>query len=221
MLFEKRVLLVEDDESLLGMLQTVLSNSGYHVKGACTGTEALRLLEEFHPELVLMDIGLPDISGLEILRQVRSHPATKDVIVILLTGSAGLEMKIEGFSTGAHDYLSKPVNPRELLLRIERFFTTVAVQRETLARQQKEDLHTVVNTLAHELNTPLGAIHNDVCLCLLDLPLEEIKKRLLSIEGNVKRIEDILVKLRSAVRFVSKEPIPGIHLLDLEQSSRI
>ena len=217
---EKKVLLVDDDESLVGMLQTALSNSGYEVKKACSGAEALRLLEEFHPELILLDIGLPDISGLEILRQIRSHPATKEVIVILLTGSIGLEMKIEGFSTGANDYISKPVNPRELLLRIERFFKTVAAQKATLAHQQRENLHTVVDTLARELNAPLAAIHNEVRLCLQNLPLEEIKKNLLSVENSVKRIEDIIVKLRSAVCLVSKEPIPGVRLLTVEQPTK-
>ncbi len=220
MRFEKRVLLVDDDEPLVSMLLTILSNSGYDVKGACSGAEALRLVEEFHPELILMDIRLPDISGLEILRQVRSCAATKDVIVILFTGTVGLEMKLEGFRTGANDYVSKPVNPRELLLRVERFFKTEAVQKETLAHQQREDLHTIVNTLAHELNAPLSAIHNEVNLCLHDLPLEEIKKNLLSIENSVKRIEDIIVRLRSALCVVSEEPIPGIHLLDLDQSSK-
>ena len=66
-----------------------------------TGAEALQQLGEFH-HLVVLDIGLPDISGLEILRQMKTNPVTRDIAVILITGTSGLEMKIEGFQTGAN-----------------------------------------------------------------------------------------------------------------------
>lgn len=217
---DKKILVVDDDESLVGLLRTVLSSGGYSVESAFSGAEALRLMKSFHPEMILMDIGLPDISGLEILRQVRAQAELKEIIVMLITGTTGLEMKIEGFNTGANDYISKPINPRELLLKVERFLKTAEVQKDKLASKQKETLHTIVNTLAHELSSPLAAIRHQVRLSAQEQQLEAIRNSLASIEVSTKRMEEIIMELQSAVRFVSKEPIPGVHLLDLEESSK-
>ena len=218
---EKKILVVDDDESLLGLLRTVLSSSGFSVEAATSGAEALRLMRIFHPDLILMDIGLPDISGLEILRQIRAQAEFKEIIVMLITGTTGLEMKIEGFNTGANDYISKPVNPRELLLKIDRFLKTAEVQKDKLASKQKETLHTVVNTLAHELSSPLAAIRYQIRASAQEQQLEVLRNCLANIDLSAKRMEEIIMELQSAIRFVSKEPIPGVHLLDLEESSRV
>src|SRR5262245_46289041 len=217
---EKKILIVDDDESLAGLLRTALSSGGYTVESAFSGAEALRLIKTFHPELVLMDIGLPDISGLEVLRQIRAQAEFREIIVMLITGRTGLEMKIEGFNTGANDYVSKPLNPRELLLKIGRFLNTAEVQKDKLVSKQKETLHTIVNTLAHELSSPLAAIRYQIRLSAEAQQLELLRSSLNNIEVNTKRVEEIIMELQSAVRFVAKEPIPGVHLLDLEESSK-
>jgi cyclic di-GMP phosphodiesterase len=218
---EKKILVVDDDESLVGLLRTVLSSSGYNVETAISGAEALRLTRIFRPDLILMDIGLPDISGLEILRQIRTQADFREIIVMLITGTTGLEMKIEGFNTGANDYISKPINPRELLLKIDRFLKTVEVQKDKLVSKQKETLHTIVNTLAHELSSPLAAIRYQIRLSAQEQQLEALRNSLASIDVSARRMEEIIMELQSAIRFVSKEPIPGVHLLDLEESSRV
>ena len=217
----KKILVIDDDESLVGLLRTVLSSNGYNVESAFSGGDALRVMRSFRPELILMDIGLPDMSGLEILRQIRAQAEFREVVVILITGTTGLEMKIEGFNTGANDYISKPVNARELLLKIDQFLKTVEVQKNKLFSKEKETLHTVVNTLAHELSAPLAAIRYQIQLSAEEQDLESIRASLASIEASAKRMEEIIIELQSAVRVVSKEPIPGVHLLDLEQSSKI
>jgi DNA-binding response OmpR family regulator len=218
---EKKILVVDDDESLVGLLRTVLSSSGYNVETAISGAQALRLTRIFRPDLILMDIGLPDISGLEILRQIRAQADFKEIIVMLITGTTGLEMKIEGFNTGANDYISKPINPRELLLKIDRFLKTVEVQKDKLVSKQKETLHAIVNTLAHELSSPLAAIRYQIRLSAQEQQLEALRNSLASIDVSARRMEEIIMELQSAIRFVSKEPIPGVHLLDLEESSRL
>jgi DNA-binding response OmpR family regulator len=216
----KKILVVDDDESLAGLLQTLLSSSGYSVQSAFSGSEALRLMKTFLPELVLIDIGLPDVSGLEVLRQIRAQAEFKETIVMLITGTSGLEMKIEGFNTGANDYVAKPINPRELLLKVECFLKTAEAQKDKLLSKQRETLHTVVNTLAHELSSPLAAIRHQVRLSTNEQHLEAMRDSLNSIEVSAKRMEEIIMELQSAVRFVAKEPIPGVHLLDLEESSK-
>lgn len=221
MSFEKRILVVDDDEKLAGLFQAVLSARGYKTEVAFTGGEALKLIEDFHPELILLDIGLPDVSGLEILRRAKSGPAQKcDAYVILITGSSGIEMKIEGFHTGASDYVSKPIDTRELLLKVDRVFKTISAQKEQINLTQKETLQTLVQSMAHELTAPLAAIRNEVRLQLMEPVAEDLRNRLNRIEAFAQSAEGTLIKFHSSVRMVSKEPVPGIRLIDLNESAK-
>lgn len=213
--FKSRILIVDDDEALVGMLKTFLSQHGYNIEVAYNGGMALKRVEDFHPDLVLMDIGLPDISGLEILRRIRSAASNQEITIILITGTSGLEMKIEGFHTGANDYISKPIVPRELLLKVERFLKTAESHQKTIESKQEETLHTMAHTVAHELTAPLAAIQNEIALADQDQDLESLRNRLKSIQNTVRQIQEIIVKLNSTSRASFKEPVPGYHVLNL------
>ncbi len=211
----KRILVVDDDEALVEMLRTFLSQHGYEVEGALSGAAALKRVSVFQPGLVLMDIGLPDISGLEILRRIRSTPGTQEITIILITGTSGLEMKIEGFHTGANDYIAKPIVPRELLLKVERFLKTAETHQKTVECKQKETIHTLANTVAHELTAPLAIIQNEIALAAQDQDIESLRNRLRAIESTTHHIQEIIIRLNAASRLPSKEPLPGFKLLDL------
>jgi len=195
----RRVLFVDDDAALGKMFADFLSASGYHARTAVTGAEALQQLGEFQPHLVVLDIGLPDISGLEILRQIRMSPATQDIAVILVTGTSGLEMKIEGFQTGANDYLSKPITLRELHLKVEHCFASLQDQETAIALRQKEMLSSIVHTLGQGLTAPLAAVRNEVRLSQQEEPSASWVERMKRIDGFVQQAEQILIKLRSTV----------------------
>lgn len=195
----RRVLFVDDDAALGKMFADFLCDSGYHARTTETGAEALRQLVEFQPQLVVLDIGLPDISGLEILRQIKANSSTRDVLVILITGTSGLDMKIEGFQTGANDYLSKPINLRELLLKVECCFLTLKDQENAIAVRHKEVLKSIVSTLGQGLTAPLSAIRNEVRLSEQEEPGQAWVERMKRIDGFVQQAEQILIKLRSTV----------------------
>ncbi len=216
----EKILVVDDDESLVAMLRALLLSNGYKVEGAFSGAEALRLIKDFRPDLILMDIGLPDMSGLEVLRQVRADPSTQETVVIVVTGSSGLEMKVEGFNTGANDYVSKPINAREVLLKIERFLQSLAYQRHALSKKQTETLRTLVHTFLYEFSSPLAAIRNQLCLASQEQNVEPLKNHFNQIESTVKNMEQIIIKLQSTVRLISREVLPGVQLLDLDASSK-
>lgn len=205
-----RILVVDDDEALVKMLCTFLSQNGYEMDGAYSGSMALKRIEDFCPALVLMDIGLPDISGLEILRRLRSTPSCQEITIILITGSSGLEMKIEGFHTGANDYISKPIVPRELLLKVERFLKTAETHQQTIESTQKETLE----TLARELTAPLASIQNEIALASLDQDLDSLRSHLKNIESTTRQIQEIITKLGSGPRLSLREPLSGCQLFD-------
>jgi DNA-binding response OmpR family regulator len=217
---DRRVLLVDDDAALGKMFADFLCNSGYHARTTETGAEALQQLVEFQPHLVVLDIGLRDISGLEILRQIKTNPSTRDVLVILITGTTGLEMKIEGFQTGANDYLSKPINLRELLLKVERCFSNLQDQETAVALKHKEMLNSIVTTLGQGLTAPLSAIRNEVRLSQQEEPSTACVERMKRIERFVQQAEQILIKLRSTVSNGGSEVFWEVQQLDTPRSKR-
>jgi len=115
----ERVLVVEDETDLSSSLAYALRANGYEAQVAESGQVALRALEAFQPDLVLLDIMLPDMSGLEICRKVRSPSAVRKPAVIILSARVQEIDRVVGFEVGADDYVVKPFSVRELMLRIE------------------------------------------------------------------------------------------------------
>jgi two-component system phosphate regulon response regulator PhoB len=113
------VLIVDDERDLAELIGFNLRQSGFDTRIALTGEDALRMARERKPELVLLDVMLPDMSGLEVCRQLKASPATRDVPIVMLT-ARGEEMdRVAGFEIGADDYVVKPFSVRELVLRLK------------------------------------------------------------------------------------------------------
>ena len=110
-----RVLVIEDDEDIAQALQRSLRMEGYEVRAAVDGHSALEQGHSFAPDLVILDLGLPGIDGLEVARMLR---ADDDVPILILTARDALESRVEGLDAGADDYLVKPFERQELLARM-------------------------------------------------------------------------------------------------------
>ena len=113
-----RVLVVEDEPDVAEMIRYNLGKEGYDVRVTGNGTEALRLVKEARPEVVLLDIMVPQLNGWEICRRLKQDRETAAVPVIMVTGRAEEGDKVLGFELGADDYVTKPFSPRALLARI-------------------------------------------------------------------------------------------------------
>jgi two-component system, OmpR family, alkaline phosphatase synthesis response regulator PhoP len=113
------ILIVDDEREIRELLRYNLEKQGYQVLTAQDGEEGLERIFATHPDLVLLDLLLPGRNGLEILREVRQEPSTRELPVLLLT-ARGAEMdKLLGFERGADDYITKPFSPREVIARVE------------------------------------------------------------------------------------------------------
>ena len=112
----EKILVVEDERNIASFVSMYLKNARYHVEIARDGTEALQKADATKPDLVVLDLMLPDIDGLEVCRQIRS---TSDVPILMLTARDDDVDKIVGLEVGADDYLTKPFNPRELVARVK------------------------------------------------------------------------------------------------------
>ena len=113
------ILIVDDEREIRELLRYNLERQGYQVLTAQDGEEGLARIFATHPDLVLLDLHLPGLDGLELLRELRQEPSTRDLPVLLLT-ARGAEMdKLLGFERGADDYITKPFSPREVIARVE------------------------------------------------------------------------------------------------------
>ena len=111
----KRILVVDDDVKTVELVKLYLSRDGYRVLTSHNGLEALRLAQETHPDLIVLDLMLPGMDGLEICRTIREE---SDVPIIMLTARTTDEDKLAGLGLGADDYITKPFSPRELAARV-------------------------------------------------------------------------------------------------------
>jgi two-component system phosphate regulon response regulator PhoB len=113
------IVTVEDEIPLITLLKYNLEKEGYKVKNAETGQEALQLIKSTLPDIVVLDWMLPDFSGIEVCKQIKRDKKLKTIPVLMLTAKSEAEDKIVGFENGVDDYLTKPFNNKELILRIK------------------------------------------------------------------------------------------------------
>ena len=124
------VLVVEDEASIASFVSLYLRNAGYDVRTAATGSEALAAMAPTQPSLIVLDLMLPDIDGIEVCRRIRQ---SSDVPILMLTARDEDVDKIIGLEVGADDYMTKPFNPRELVARVKSI-----LRRATPDRKQRE-----------------------------------------------------------------------------------
>jgi two-component system OmpR family response regulator len=123
---QTRILVADDDLDIRDLVTFKLRQAGYTVQAVDNGTSALAAIEEDPPDLAVLDVMMPGLSGIDVLRKIRDAGRTRDVRVILLTARSRDADVDTGFATGADDYIIKPFSPRELLHRVN---TTLARSR--------------------------------------------------------------------------------------------
>jgi two-component system phosphate regulon response regulator PhoB len=154
---QKKILVIEDERAIREMLAFNLGRAGYEVRPAADAREARAAIADVHPDLVVMDWMLPDISGLELTRQLKRDNETREIPIIMLTARAEEDDRVAGLDGGADDYIVKPFSPRELLARIRAALrrSTVADGEVVSARDLKLDAASHRVTV-REAEVPLG-----------------------------------------------------------------
>jgi two-component system phosphate regulon response regulator PhoB len=115
----EKILVVDDEPDAVELVEFNLKNAGYQVVTAADGTDALSKARSFGPDLVVLDLMLPEVDGLEVCKILRRDPATSMLPIVMLTAKAGEIDRVLGLELGADDYITKPFSPRELVLRIK------------------------------------------------------------------------------------------------------
>ena len=115
------ILIVDDNVTNLKLVRVLLETEGYTIRTASHAIEALRVLLDFRPQLILMDIQLPDIDGLTLTRQLKADPKTADIIVVALTAYAMKGDEEKALASGCSGYITKPVDTRQLVRQVEQY----------------------------------------------------------------------------------------------------
>ena len=143
-----KLLLIEDDAALAELLSWNFKKEEYDVIQTADGEEALILVKEHRPDVILLDWMIENLSGIEVCRQLRRDPETSNIPIIMLTARGEEEDKIRGLETGADDYVTKPFSPRELLARVKAVLRRV---RPALAGEKLEFGDVEMDTVGHKV----------------------------------------------------------------------
>ena len=136
----QKVLVVDDEEPILELLKYNLEKQGYDVRTANEGQEAVDIARKFHPDLVLLDIMMPKMDGVEACRQIRAMPELVNTFIVFLTARAEEYSEIAAFDGGADDYILKPIKPRALMSRISAIFRRDSKKKTTSSQIKIGDL---------------------------------------------------------------------------------
>ncbi len=115
----EKILVVDDDIDTLRLVGLMLQRQGYQIAAANSGQQALAMAESEKPDLILLDVMMPDMDGYEVTRRLRANPAISTIPIIMFTAKSQVDDKVSGFESGADDYLTKPTQPRELFAHIK------------------------------------------------------------------------------------------------------
>lgn len=116
---KEKILIVEDEKDIIKMLEYNFKKEGFRTLSACDGEDALDLAMREHPDIVLLDLMLPGIDGLEVCKSLKAEKKSRDIPIIILTAKSQESDKVLGLELGADDYVTKPFSPRELLARVK------------------------------------------------------------------------------------------------------
>lgn len=130
------ILIVDDDIDTLKLVGLILQKQGYDVRVASSSAQALTMIQSEIPDLVLLDIMMPEVDGYEVARQLRADPQTAEIPIIMFTAKTQLDDKVAGFEAGADDYLTKPTQPRELLAHIKAVMARTSKGRQPASTSQ-------------------------------------------------------------------------------------
>jgi two-component system, sensor histidine kinase and response regulator len=215
------ILIVDDALDSLHLLTRLLINHGYMVRTSKTAMEALDLVKVLPPELILLDIQLPDLSGYEVCEQLKANIASKDIPVIFLSALYAANDKLKGFEVGGVDYITKPFNPAEVLSRVRTHINLSRMRVQLQAINAEKDKF--FSIIAHDLRSPISsflALTEIIDEGLFNMPREKIQQIAYTMRISAANLYRLLKNLlqwsqmkQGAIRF-SPEKIKLLPLIE-------
>ena len=196
---DDKILIVEDEEDSRFIYERLLAKSGYNIKTAENGDEALKIIDEFKPKVILADWTMPKLNGVELCNILKNNEEYKLIYFILLTARTSLKDRVEGLDTGADDYLVKPIDNQELVARIRSGLRIHNLQNELRNIEHNKAIVEMACTLGHQINNPLSSLMMSIDSLKdeLDQKKEGVEEDLFVIDESLKRIREFVKALQN------------------------
>lgn len=218
----KKILVIDDLPENVFLLQDRLENEGYEVITAYEGKSGLNKSISEQPDLILLDIMMPDITGLDVCKRLVSNEETAHIPIILVTAKIEAEDIKEGLEAGAFDYIKKPFNRIELLARVKSALKLSDARRQLIEAEKSKLFAATVVTANHKIKQPLtlmslsaAAIKREIGKDIIST--EAINKRLDYITTAIKEINNILNQLHTIKKPVLSDYVKNIKMIDVDK----
>lgn len=219
----KKILVIDDYPDNVFLIQDRLEKAGYEVITAYEGTSGMNKAYDENPDLILLDVMMPDISGFEVCKRLAADERTKLIPIILLTALIDTDNVKEGLDAGAFDYIKKPFNKAELLSRIKSALRFSEANKVYLEVEKIKLFSATIVTANHEIKQPLTLIN--ICLSAIkreikkeEISRENIESRLGYIEKATSDIIAILDKLSAIKKPVVTDYVNDLKMIDINDS---
>lgn len=218
----KRILVIDDLPENVFLLQDRLETEGFEILTAYDGKSGINKAISELPDLILLDVMMPEMNGIEVCKTLVSNPSTVNIPIILVTAKSGAEDTKEGLEAGAFDYIKKPFNKVELLARVYSALKLSEAQKKYLEAEQKNTFAATVVTANHKIKQPLTLMSLSLAALKREINKEVISKeavmkRLNYIDVAIKEIGDVLNQLNSIKKPVFSDYVKDIKMIDCEK----
>jgi two-component system cell cycle response regulator len=218
----KKILVIDDHPDSVFLLKDRLEREGFEVLTAYNGKTGIEKAINDQPDLILLDVMMPEISGFDVCRTIVNTPSTKDIPVILVTAKTDAEGTREGLQAGAFDYIRKPVNRVELLARINSALKLKESYKIMLELEKANTFAATVVTANHEIKQPLTLINLSMAAIKREMGKEEINReavlnKISYIESAIKDINVVLEKFNSIKNPSFADYVNNVKMVDINK----
>jgi YesN/AraC family two-component response regulator len=219
-----KVLLIDDEEGIRKVMSLTLTDTGYQVFTAADGETGLRICLEKSPHIVVTDIRMPGMDGIEVLKRIKAGHPDREVIVITAFGE--LELAIRALQLNASDFIMKPINHNALLVALdrakERYSDRKRAQQERMETQKLQGVLELAGAVCHELNHPMQvvSIYCERWLKAMskDNPMYHETEKIIEY---IDRMAEITRMLQAISKYEARDYIRGTKIVDIDKASRI
>ncbi len=221
----KRILIIDDLPENVFMLQDRLEHEGYEIITAYDGKNGMEKAQTELPDLILLDVMMPGINGIEVCKTLVNNKKTSDIPIILVTAKTGAEDTKDGLDAGAYDYIKKPFNKIELLARVKSALKLSEANKLLLLTEKRSTFFATVVTANHKIKQPLTLLSLSSAAIKRELTKDEISKDVLTgklkyIDAAVKEITDVLDQLNSIREPVLSDYTGDIKMIKIDDETK-
>ena len=213
-------MITDDDPINIEIIKAILEKQGYEIMSAINGKDCLELLNIKKPDLILLDIEMPEMTGLELCRLINHDPDLKDIPVIFVTAVSDFKTLKEAFESGGSDYVRKPINSIELRSRIKSVLDKLRLKERLIEKEKLAGVLEMAGAVCHEINQPLQTIFISLDSISVDIQKDSpLQQDIKEVKQQIYRIREITKKLMKITKYESREYVKGVKIIDIDKAS--